>query len=60
MEYPARATIPQHNENAYCRDWPMKLMFLCAQATPHGGETPLSITAALTERISEKIREKFR
>jgi alpha-ketoglutarate-dependent taurine dioxygenase len=59
-EYPAKATIPQHNENAYCRDWPMKLMFLCTQASPIGGETPLSRTAAVTARIPEAVRSRFR
>lgn len=59
-EYPPKATIPQHNENAYCRDWPMKIAFLCAQKAPQGGETPLSRTASVTRRISDKTRDRFR
>src|SRR5438128_12325313 len=30
-EYPAHQSIPLHNENSYCRSWPMKLWFLSAQ-----------------------------
>jgi len=59
-EYPAKMTIPQHNENAYSRRWPMKLMFLCAEAAPEGGATPLSRNAAVTRRISKQTRDKFR
>jgi alpha-ketoglutarate-dependent taurine dioxygenase len=59
-EYPARATIPQHNENAYCEDWPMILAFLCARAAPVGGETPLARTAGVTRRIPSVVRDRFR
>ncbi|UGQ48162.1 TauD/TfdA family dioxygenase [Massilia endophytica] len=59
-EYPAKSTIPQHNENAYCRDWPMKLLFICTQPAMLRGETPLCVTAAVTRRISEATRAAFR
>ncbi|MEJ7808445.1 MAG: TauD/TfdA family dioxygenase [Telluria sp.] len=59
-EYPARSVIPQHNENAYCRDWPMKLMLVCVQPALVGGNTPLSSTRNVTKRIDPQIREKFK
>ena len=34
-EYPADTTIPMHNENAYQRSWPMKLLFCCVQPAAH-------------------------
>lgn len=59
-EYPADGTIPQHNEIAYARDWPMKLMFCCVQAAPEGGETPLASSRGVTARISAATRDKFK
>lgn len=58
-EYPADRTIPMHNENAYQRDWPMRLFFCCIQRALAGGETPLASTIAVTERIPRSIRDKF-
>ena len=59
-EYPAKMSIPQHNENAYSRRWPLKLMFLCAEAALEGGATPLSRNTAITRRIAPRTRDKFR
>ena len=59
-EYSRTAIIPQHNENAYTRNWPMRLAFHCVQAASQGGETPLSSNRAVTSKISPKILEKFR
>jgi alpha-ketoglutarate-dependent taurine dioxygenase len=59
-EYPAGVPIPQHNENAYQRDWPMRLIFFCMQpATGGGGETPLADIRKITSRIRQSIRDKF-
>lgn len=58
-EYPARATIAQHNEIAYGQTWPLKLMFLCSQVAETGGATPLALTARVTRAIRPEIREKF-
>lgn len=38
----------------------MKLMFLCAEAAPEGGATPLARNSAVTDRISQQTRDKFR
>lgn len=59
-EYPAQAHIPLHNENAYQRDWPLRLAFCCLQPAARGGQTPLASTPAVTRRIPERIVERFR
>jgi alpha-ketoglutarate-dependent taurine dioxygenase len=59
-EYPATAHIPQHNENAFQRQWPMRLAFYCAQPSASGGETPLASTAAVTRRIRPDIVQRFK
>lgn len=58
-EYPPKHTIPLHNEEAYQRDWPMRLLFYCAQPATEGGETLIAATAQVTARIAPSIREKF-
>lgn len=59
-EYPPPATIPQHNENAYQRDWPMKLVFCCIRPATSGGQTPLALTRKVTGRIPQDVAERFR
>jgi alpha-ketoglutarate-dependent taurine dioxygenase len=60
-EYPAGLAIPLHNENAYQRDWPLRLFFYCMQpATEGGGQTTVAKTLAVTKRISPTILERFR
>jgi alpha-ketoglutarate-dependent taurine dioxygenase len=58
-EYPAQYAIPLHNENAYQRDWPMRLMFCCVLPAQRGGETPLADTSKVTQRISPLTRRTF-
>jgi alpha-ketoglutarate-dependent taurine dioxygenase len=58
-EYPARHTIPFHNENAYQRDWPMYLVFYCLQPASQGGETPIADTVRVTGKIPPHILEEF-
>lgn len=58
-EYRADASIPFHNENAYQRDWPMRVAFCCLQAPLTGGGTPLARTARVTARIDPRVREAF-
>jgi alpha-ketoglutarate-dependent taurine dioxygenase len=58
-EYPARMTIPLHNENAYQRDWPMKLGFHCVVAAQKGGETPLADMVRVTARLDPALIERF-
>lgn len=58
-EYPAHKSIPFHNEMAYARDWPMRLIFYCALPAEEGGETPIADTTRITSRIAPDIFEKF-
>lgn len=59
-EYPAGLSIPMHNENAYQRDWPLLLLFLCVYpADGGGGQTPLADTVKVTKRIDPLVRKKF-
>jgi alpha-ketoglutarate-dependent taurine dioxygenase len=59
-EYPAGLTIPQHNENAYQREWPLRLLFYCeCPAQGGGGQTPLADSIGVTNRIDPLIRKRF-
>ena len=58
-EFPAHQTIPQHNEQAYTRQWPMRIWFYCQTAAPAGGETPIADSREVYRRISPRIRQRF-
>lgn len=58
-EYPADQFIPPHCEEAYQRDWPMKLIFGCQIAAESGGCTPLVDVVRVTARIDAAVREEF-
>jgi alpha-ketoglutarate-dependent taurine dioxygenase len=59
-EYPPGLTIPQHNENAYQREWPLRLLFFCEYpAQGGGGRTPLADSVKVTNRIDPAIRTRF-
>ena len=58
-EYPAHQSIPLHNEQAYTREWPMKIWFHCVTASPEGGETPIADSRAVYRRMPEHIRKRF-
>lgn len=58
-EYPAHQHIPLHNEQAYTREWPMKIWFHCVTAAPQGGETPIADSRAIYRRMPDAIRRRF-
>lgn len=58
-EYPAHQDIPLHSEQAYTREWPMKIWFHCVTAAPVGGETPIADNRAIYERVRAAIRDRF-
>ncbi|GAB4192307.1 MAG: TauD/TfdA family dioxygenase [Roseiflexaceae bacterium] len=58
-EYPAHLTIPQHNEMAYTRDWPMKIAFFSILCAQEGGATPISDSRRVYQRIDPAVRERF-
>ncbi|GAA2220108.1 TauD/TfdA family dioxygenase [Nonomuraea monospora] len=58
-EYPPDQVIPQHNEMAYSRRWPMKLWFFCKIAAAAGGETPLADSRRVLARLDPALRRRF-
>lgn len=58
-EYPPHQHIPLHNEQAYTTEWPMKIWFYCAQASPEGGYTPIADSREVYRHIPLRIRERF-
>lgn len=58
-EYPSYQTIPLHNEQAYTRDWPMKIWFYCAVASQSGGATPIADSRKIYHAIAPEIRDRF-
>ena len=58
-EYPKQLSIPQHCENAYQRDWPMKLLFHCVEPASRGGRTPLAEMTKVTAMIPAEIKDEF-
>lgn len=58
-EYPAHQSIPLHNEQAYSRDWPMKIWFYSMIAATSGGETPIADSREVYRRMPVAIRERF-
>jgi alpha-ketoglutarate-dependent taurine dioxygenase len=58
-EYRRSTTIPLHNENAFQREWPMRLVFTCLRPADEGGETMLASTAGITRRIDDDVRHRF-
>jgi len=59
-EYPADREIPLHNENAYQRQWPLKLSLCCLTPATSGGETPIADMAEVTASIAPPILDSFR
>ncbi|WP_027468176.1 TauD/TfdA family dioxygenase [Deefgea rivuli] len=58
-EYPAHQHIPLHNEQAYTREWPMKIWFHSVIAAQSGGETPIADSRAIYQRMPSEIRARF-
>lgn len=58
-EYPAHQHIPLHNEQAYTREWAMKIWFHCVTAPASGGETPIADSRAIYRRMPPALRERF-
>jgi alpha-ketoglutarate-dependent taurine dioxygenase len=58
-EYPPPEVIPLHCENAYQRDWPMRLMFYCAQPALKGGATTLASIRRVVQRLGPELLQRF-
>jgi alpha-ketoglutarate-dependent taurine dioxygenase len=58
-EYHPDLTIPQHNESAYSNEWAMRIGFFCMLPAEYGGETPISDSRLLYQRLPESLRTTF-
>ena len=58
-EYPSNQIIEQHNENAYSNSWPNRIGFLCYIEPTVGGETPISCSKTLYDRLPQEIKTAF-
>src|SRR5438132_1300076 len=58
-EYPKQFEIPQHSEESYARDWPLRLLFYCDTPATSGGETPLSDNRVTTARLPQGVKDRF-
>jgi len=58
-EYPPHQAIPLHNEQAYTREWPMKIWFYSVLVAEQGGETPIADSREIYRRIDPATRRRF-
>ncbi len=58
-EYPANEVIPQHNENAYSRHWPLRIGFMCMVPSETDGATPIGDSRLVYSLLPEGLRRKF-
>ncbi len=58
-EYPPDQEIAMHCENAYQRDWPLKVAFCCLEAADTGGETPIADMRQVTSAIGSELLDRF-
>jgi alpha-ketoglutarate-dependent taurine dioxygenase len=58
-DYPARESIPLHNEMSYAAAWPRRLWFLCLRPASSGGATPVASSRAVWEAIPASLRDRF-
>jgi alpha-ketoglutarate-dependent taurine dioxygenase len=58
-EYPPALEIPLHNENAYQREWPLKLALCCLTPAASGGETPIADLERITASIGSRLMDVF-
>ena len=58
-EYPPHQCIPLHNEQAYTRQWPLKIWFHCMVASQQGGQTPIADSRAIYNKLDAGLRRHF-
>ncbi len=58
-DHPADQHILLHNEQSYTVNWPMKILFYCAQPAQEGGATPIADSRKIYRRLAPGIVEKF-
>jgi alpha-ketoglutarate-dependent taurine dioxygenase len=58
-EYPPDQEIALHCENAYQRDWPLRIAFCCLVAPQEGGQTPIADMRHVQAAIGEELMDRF-
>lgn len=58
-EYPPDQEIALHCENAYQREWPLKVAFCCLVAPAEGGQTPIADMRRVQAAIGEDLMDRF-
>jgi alpha-ketoglutarate-dependent taurine dioxygenase len=58
-EYPPSQSIGMHCENAYQRQWPLKIVFGCLLPATSGGETPIADVRRVTVRLGGRLVDDF-
>lgn len=58
-EFPPPLEIPLHNENAYQRDWPLKVAFCCIDAATTGGQTSIADMRTVTRTLGTDLLDEF-
>jgi alpha-ketoglutarate-dependent taurine dioxygenase len=58
-EYPSDQLIPQHNEQSYTSQWPLKIYFFCDTPPDYRGETPICDSRLVYQLMPADIRAAF-
>ncbi|HET8657756.1 MAG TPA: TauD/TfdA family dioxygenase [Micromonosporaceae bacterium] len=58
-EYPPDQEVALHCENAYQREWPLKVAFCCLVAPEEGGQTPIADMRRVQAAIGEELMDRF-
>jgi alpha-ketoglutarate-dependent taurine dioxygenase len=58
-EYPPDQEIVLHCENAYQREWPLKVAFCCLVAPAGGGQTPVADMRRVQAAIGADLMDRF-
>jgi alpha-ketoglutarate-dependent taurine dioxygenase len=58
-EYPPDQEIVLHCENAYQREWPLRVAFCCLVAPPEGGQTPVADLRRVHAAIGGDLMDRF-
>jgi alpha-ketoglutarate-dependent taurine dioxygenase len=58
-DHPADQHIVLHNEQSYTLNWPLKIMFYCAQSAREGGNTPIANSRKILRRLDPQIVDRF-
>lgn len=58
-EHPVDQPIVLHNEQSYTADWPLYIMFHCAEPALRGGATPVASNRRIIRHLPDALLERF-